>query len=116
MAQSGHCERFFYLRSMRPEVVKLLALGRVPADNDPHIETWLQEAEKYLDGLDNQATDEEARAIATLLNQNDGFGVSWTFLHFIESAPGWPLQDVLSMPTNEWIETLQIRVNNSALK
>ena len=37
------------------------------------------------------------------------FGLAWSLLHAIETAPGWPLMDVLSNADNEWIERLRER-------
>ena len=98
---------------MRTTVIQLAMLGPMPASDDENAEAWLMNAEKHLDALEEPATDNEARLVAKLFGPDDCFGAAWALIHFIESAPGWPLQDVLDLPPNEWIELLQIRIDNA---
>jgi hypothetical protein len=44
-----------------------------------------------------------------LFGPDDCYGVAWTLLHLIESAPGWPLHDCLQDIRNEWTERLRLR-------
>jgi hypothetical protein len=75
---------------MRAEVERVVALGRIPAeaDTDADWQAW-QDA---TNALPTTATDEEALALvgSLPLSEDSGFGVAWSLLHFIESAPGWP--------------------------
>jgi hypothetical protein len=60
-------------------------------------------------------TDEEARVLASLFPpEGTLFGVAWELLHLIETAPHWPLADVLDTnPETEWIARLRKRVENT---
>jgi hypothetical protein len=59
----------------------------------------------------------DALALLSLL-PNDGDpaqGVNWTILHTIEASSEWPIWDALNEPQNEWMETLEIRLNNAGI-
>jgi hypothetical protein len=75
---------------MRPEVKRVVALGRMPAETDSAADwmTW-QDA---TGALPSAATDEEALALLASLpvGEDSGFGMAWSLVHFIESAPNWP--------------------------
>lgn len=45
----------------------------------------------------------------SLFGQDDCFGLAWSMLHLIETSPNWPLADVLSDFSNEWIYRLRER-------
>jgi hypothetical protein len=75
---------------MRPEVERVVGLGRMPAETDSESDwTAWQDA---TGALPSAATDEEALALldSLPLGEDSGFGLVWSLLHFIESAPSWP--------------------------
>jgi hypothetical protein len=76
------------------------------ANPDAAWDEWQQAA----DGLAAPATDVEAAAILPLLppNERSGFGLAWPLLHFVETAPGWPLMDRLDDST-PWLRFLRER-------
>jgi hypothetical protein len=45
----------------------------------------------------------------TLFGPDDCFGLGWTLLHLIETAPGWPIKAVLDGSQGEWIDRLRER-------
>ena len=63
------------------------------------------------------ATDEEAEALVELLSRSDDlfYEVAWTILHFIETAPGWPLWAILQNANGEWADILRVRLRNAGL-
>ncbi len=79
---------------MRAEVQRVLALGRIPAEADTEADwaAWEEAAE----ALPSPATDVEALALldSLPLGEDSGFGVAWSLLHFIESAPNLDLSRV----------------------
>ena len=93
---------------MRDEVKHLVALGKLPdeTDHDATWDVWQQAAE----ALRAPATDEEAAAVLPLLpaDEGSGFGMVWPLLHFVETAPGWPLTDRLDDST-WWLRFLRER-------
>lgn len=97
-----------YPRCVREEVRRLVALGPVPDEADPDApwDEWQQAAE----ALPAPATDEEAETVLTLLpaDEGSGFGIAWPLLHFVETAPGWPLMARLDDST-WWLRFLRER-------
>lgn len=100
---------------LRQEVQELVALGPLPTEEDAEAE----QVDRYTDLLEQvtrPATDEETRALVGLFGP-DGidscYGVAWTLLHLIETAPGWPLEDRLQNDDNEWVQYLRLRVENA---
>lgn len=57
-------------------------------------------------------TDEEARALVSVFGPDEYYETAWQILHLVESAPGWPLEDVLQRNDNEWIRRLRRAVEN----
>jgi hypothetical protein len=104
---------------MRDEVLKLVTLGPMPAEVDTTLDDipLLKEYEDLLEAIERPVTDEEARALMILFGESEDscFGLKWSVLHLVESAPGWPLMDVLPDVENEWIQRLRIRLKNAGL-
>ena len=99
---------------LQPAVQSLVEMGPAPSSQDVSVE-WLEAAQRHIENIQKPVSDEEARALAKLFGPDECFGFGWTLLHIIEAAPGWPLKDVLDMPTNEWIERLRVGVANAGL-
>ena len=102
--------------SVRPEIRELGSLGPMPREEEATEEQVLS-YERILLPIKRPVTDEEARVLASLFPP-DGtlFGLAWELLHLIETAPDWPLADVLTNnATSEWIARLQTRVDNSKI-
>src|SRR5690348_12608273 len=95
---------------MRREVEELVALGRFPDARqvEPNI---IERQQALLDAVAPPVTDAEARELVRLFGNDDYFGLAWTLLHLIESAPSWPLMECLICPSNEWIRRLVERAN-----
>jgi hypothetical protein len=104
--------------TIRPAVVELIALGRLPTDEQSDIDPgradrWAALVRQlYAEG---HVTDDEARALLGLLPEgdSDSFGVAWTLVHVIESAPGWPLRDVLDHAHGPWPDLLRARAGGT---
>ncbi len=58
---------------------------------------------------------DDALALLSLL-PDDGDpaqGLNWTILHGIEACSEWPVWEALNKPQNEWMEILEVRLNNA---
>ena len=99
---------------MRPEIETLARLGPLPLERDATVEQ-LKEFEKALLAITSPIEDAEARQLVSLFGPDSCFGLAWTLLHLIETAPGWPLKDCLSNAANEWIARLRTRANNKGM-
>jgi hypothetical protein len=102
---------------MRHAVHELARVGPLPS-SDVATEEQLRPYQELLASLTPPVTDEEARLLATLFGPDDSFGLAWTLLHLIESAPGWPLADLLEQNDedeneieNEWRARLRRRAH-----
>jgi hypothetical protein len=100
---------------MRHEVMDLIELGPMPAgtiDADPAL------IDRYADLLGRitcPVTNEEACALVKLFGPDDCFGVAWTVLHLIETAPNWPIQECLNDTSNEWVQRSRDRASRAGV-
>lgn len=93
---------------MQSAVEELVRLGPLPSIVNPDVSV-LERIQGALSKLEKPVSDEEARVLVGLFGPDDCFGLAWTLLHAIETAPGWPIQEVLDAHSNEWIELLKQR-------
>lgn len=93
---------------MRTEIKQLEQLGPLPAESEAGVEQ-LKGYEQLLNSITKPISDEEARVLVKLfgLNHDSCFGVAWTLIHLIETAPGWPLRECLENTNNEWVTMLR---------
>jgi len=95
---------------MQPEVQQLIDLGPLPSSSAATVPV-VQVFEQQLSKVQTPISDDEARALVKLFGPDDCFGLAWTLLHLIETAPGWPLKDVLDASSGEWIDRLRERAS-----
>lgn len=90
-----------------------MALGQLPDEAKPDA-AW-NEWQHAAQALRAPATDEEAAAVLPVLpaDEGSGFGIAWSLLHFVETAPGWPLMDRLDDST-WWLRFLRERAERGA--
>jgi hypothetical protein len=90
---------------IRPEVRELVALGALPAE-DVAEQQDLEHRERLVRAI---------TALLAVFGPDGCYGVAWSLLHLVETAPGWPLEDALrdDRGGNEWILLLRQRVANS---
>ena len=95
---------------MRKKVQELTKLGVLPSE-DVATDDLLQAYKALLKSIKEPVSDEEARALVGLFGRTEDscFGIAWSLLHLIETAPGWPLRDCLSNAGNAWVVRLQQR-------
>jgi hypothetical protein len=99
---------------MQTPISELLDLGPLPPSTSSDLRK-LETIQHLLEGITEPVTDDEARALSGLFGPDDCFGLAWTLVHAIETAPGWPLRDVLRHGSNEWIARLKQRSENASL-
>ncbi len=95
---------------MRETVRRLASLGVLPSEDSAL--ALIQQYEELLAQIVPPVSDEEARVLISLLGSDDCYGLAWTMIHLIETAPGWPLMDLLENRSNNWIELLRTRAAN----
>jgi hypothetical protein len=100
---------------VQPAVAKLLEITSTlddELDNGP-----LDEVVRLTDSLTHPLSDEDVRALMTLLPHggDTAFGVNWTLLHAIEANPNWPMMDLLRDKEHKWVRIFRIRLANAHL-
>lgn len=93
---------------MRPEIFRLVELGRLPSEDDGDVET-LRKYEIEYRGITRPITDEEAIALLGLFGEDGCFGLASSLMHLIETAPGWPIETCLIDTGNPWVLELKNR-------
>ena len=93
---------------MQTAVFELVGLGTLPISSAATV-AELHAFEVQLSKVQAPVTNEEAAALVSLFGPDDCFGLAWSLLHLIETAPGWPLLDVLDGGKGEWIALLRER-------
>ena len=98
---------------MRKEVQELVRLGPLP-DCETVEEEQLKIYEGLLSRVSPPVSDEEAKSLVRLFGPDECYGLAWTLVHLIETAPGWPLHDCLTDASNEWTERLRLRAERGS--
>ena len=96
---------------VRDEVKELVTMGPPPSEEEL-IRTQSPVLEKYeqlLLSIETPVTDEEAKALICVFPVDDCFGLGWTLLHLVETAPTWPEGTDLEGIENEWVQMLKDR-------
>jgi hypothetical protein len=91
------------------EAVKVLAaLGTLPGSASATVER-VKALEKQLARIESPISDDDACALIGLFGPDDCFGLAWTLLHLIETAPGWPIREAFRGLSGEWPDRLRER-------
>jgi hypothetical protein len=93
---------------MRPEIRRLVELGRLPSEDDGDVET-LRKYEIEYRGITRPISDEESIALVGLFGEDGCFGFASSLMHLIETAPGWPIEACLTDTGNPWVLELKNR-------
>jgi hypothetical protein len=96
---------------MRIAVENLVARGRLPDSrgaSESEVDSW----GTLVDAISMPISDDEAKVLVGLLGPDDYFGLAFSLRRLIETAPGWPIWDVLE-GTSPWIDDLRQRAINS---
>lgn len=99
---------------MRPEIKRLILIGRFPSEPEGQNQR-LEQIDGILRSLKKPVSDDEARALAKLFGPDDCFGLAWSLLHLVESAPSWPLKDVVRADNSIWITELCSRAQRGGM-
>lgn len=93
---------------MRPEIRRLVELGKLPSEDDGDIET-LRKYEIEYRKITRPISDEEATALVGLFGEDGCFGLASSLMHLIETAPSWPIEPCLIDTGNLWVLELKNR-------
>ncbi len=93
---------------MQLAVEELMKIGPLPNSLNADL-IKLEKFQNLLTKVEKPISDDEAKVLIQLLGPDDCFGLAWTLLHLIETAPGWPIKDCLNGTGNEWVDRLRER-------
>jgi hypothetical protein len=92
--------------SIRKEVREFVGRGPLPDSKSASVE-HLRELQEALEAITAPVTDDEAALLTTAFGPDDCFGLAWTLLHLIETAPGATAITPEPPPdANEWVRDL----------
>lgn len=94
--------------TIRSEVAELVALGPLPSSLEAS-EADLDRRAAMLARIPTPLSHEEAVALLGCFGPDDAFGLAWTLLHLVETAPGTLLQREPPESANEWLRRLWAR-------
>ena len=97
--------------TMRPEVRDFLSMGPLPESTASTAEE-LDKLEGSLGQIAPPVSEEEARALLRSFGPDDCFGLAWTLVHLIETAPNPVLIEEPGESEGEWIRLLWERQSN----
>lgn len=96
---------------MREEVNKLINLGQMPAEGSVDIYI-VAKYERLLHQIEPPLANSEAEALIGLFGSDSFYGLAWTLLNLIETAPGL-LSFISDIPSeNEWVQLLRKRATS----
>ena len=96
---------------MRPQVGELAAMGVFPHELDSTA-VDVSRREELLGQISPPVAEDEARALLPLLGEDDLWGLAWSLIHLIETAPDWPYWDAID-ESNHWHVMLKKRAINA---
>jgi hypothetical protein len=97
--------------SVRTEIAELAQLGPLPSEDDADV-SQLARIEALYRAIATPITDNEACVLVELFGPDGCYGLASSFMHLIETAPGWPLKDCLAQLNSDW----KIELRNRALR
>ena len=99
---------------IRPEVASFLALAPLPASRGAQ-QDHVERLTDLLMRISPPVSREEAIRMAAAFGPDECFGLAWTLLHLIESAPGGAPLDAIPESDNEWVVLLRDRSKGATL-
>ncbi len=93
----------------RQEVEKFVVAGPLPSEDASEQE--IAEAQRLLERITAPVTDEEAQLLATAFGDDNCYGLAWTLLHLIETAPHARNTRYRTGIGGTWVDLLNARVN-----
>ncbi|BCB75048.1 hypothetical protein GCM10022251_35850 [Phytohabitans flavus] len=101
--------------TIRDEVAEFCRHGPLPSEQDDSegADADLELRERLLHAITKPVEDDEARLLTTCFGDDNCFGLAWTLLHLVESAPTPPVTSEPPKGANPWITRLWIRYRNT---
>ena len=99
---------------IRDAVRDFVALGPLPSEFDPAVTVEQIERHQHaLERITRPISDDEAKLLLDAFGPDGCFGLGWTLLHLIETAPQCPVETQPIDAANEWLQRLWRGVQNA---
>lgn len=96
---------------IRREIQNFIDIGPLPPEDDKvENEERVVIAQSLLEKIPTPVTDDEAQKLSQCFGPDNCYGLSWSLLHLIETAPGKMTAEYSSEPANPWVDLLNARV------
>jgi hypothetical protein len=96
---------------MRQAVENFLSLGPLPAETAPPEQ--IKRHQDALHAITPPVSLAEANALALMFGPDDCFGLGWTLVHLIESAPNWASEGRIPVSTAPGLARLRTGIQNA---
>jgi hypothetical protein len=93
--------------SIRRAVEDLVNAGPFPSEEATVEE--IERTQRLLELITAPVSDEEAQMLLATFGPDDCFGMAWTVLHLIETAPSALTADYSGNADNDWVKLLEKR-------
>lgn len=93
--------------SIRRAVEDLVNAGSFPSEEATVEE--IEKTQRLLELITAPVSDEEAQMLLATFGPDDCFGMAWTVLHLIETAPSALTADYSRNADNDWVKLLEKR-------
>lgn len=92
---------------LRADVQALVDLGPLPSE-EAEVET-IARYQTLLHGIARPVSRDEALALLRCFGPDEAYGLAWSLVHLVETAPGGPLFEHDPGDSNEWHKLIWTR-------
>lgn len=96
---------------MRPEVLEFISVAPLPLESAEPAE--IARAETLLGAITAPVSDEEAELLVQCFGEDECFGLAWSLVHLVETAPTFEVAEPLEGGDHPWMIVLYQRVLNA---
>ena len=96
--------------SVRDEVRRFVDGGPLPSEEAAVEDIARRQSE--LQAISPPVTNEEAKLLLSAFGEDESYGLAWTLLHRIETAPDSPLESRPPDGANRWVKLLWDRAQS----
>lgn len=97
---------------IQESVRALELLGPLPSEDDATDEI-LRGWEALLKRVHVPISNDDALVLAGLFGPDLCYGLGWSLLHIVETAPNWPVEGATDRMPQEWSERVMTRFRNA---
>ena len=101
--------------SLQPAVQELVTLGPLPHVDDPKWDITPNRWEEWINKIEKPVSDDDATALCGICGVDLSYGLGWSILYAIETAPSWPIVEAINLAPPYWKESMTRACRNAGL-